>query len=127
MNDLRFGHVHQWCMDAERLPLDAGLGSDVGQFLELLDERRSTIRIARVVHRVRADEDVAGPAHLRQTQGEAQEDGVAGRHVGDRNAIPSHLAIRRRIRLGDVDVRGQRRATDAAQIDRRGDVVANAQ
>ena len=64
----------------------AGLGGEVGEPLEGRDEFRPAIRIAGIVDRVDAAEDVGGAEHFGPAQRHRQHDGVARRHVGDRNA-----------------------------------------
>ncbi|KAG1606523.1 hypothetical protein G6F45_013962 [Rhizopus arrhizus] len=61
-----------------------------------------------VVHGVDAADDGVGAEHFGPAQGQRQHDGVARRHVGDRDAGTAGL--------GHVDVVGQRRAADAAQV-----------
>ena len=68
-----------------RSALDRGLGGEVGHRLEGGDELGAAVGVAGVVDGVDADEDVGRAAHLGHRQGEAQEDGVAGGHVGDRD------------------------------------------
>ena len=98
------------------LALDSRLGREVGQLLERGDELGPAIGIARIIERVDADEQVARAGRLGPGQREAEEDRVARRHVGDRDArarTPS---------FGTVDVAGQRRAAERAQVERQDDV-----
>ena len=97
-------------MDADGQPaFHRLLDGQVGHGLKRADEFRPAVGIARIVQGVDADVDVAGPEHLGPAQGHGQEDGVAGRHVGDRN-VGFHLA--NIAVLGHVDVGRQRRAAD---------------
>ena len=64
-------------------PSTPALRRQVGHALEGRDVFRAAIRIAGVVDRVDADEDVAGLQRLGPGQREGQEHGVARRHVGD--------------------------------------------
>ena len=56
------------------------------------------VRIAGIIERIDADEDVPRPARLGEAQREAEEDRVARGHVGDRDAVarrhPSALRCR---------------------------------
>jgi hypothetical protein len=99
----------------EALPFDPGLGGEVGEPLERGDELGPAIGIARIIERIDADEQVARAARLGKAEREAEEDGVARRHVGDRNALAHAF-------LGHGDVGGQRRAAEGAQVERKHDV-----
>ena len=68
--------------------------------------------------------DVLGAEGLCPGEREGQEDGVAGRHVGDGDAV-AHLGERAALR--DLDVAGERRAAELAQVDVDDDVVLHAQ
>jgi len=114
--DVALGQVEQGRVDGELVALDPGLGRQVRQRLERRDELRPAVGIARIIERVDADEDVARAARLGEAEGEAQEDGVARRDVGHRNAL-AHARLRHR------DVAGQRRAAERGEIERHDDMA----
>ena len=111
-------------MDLESLrSLDAGSGREVGHRLVGRDVLGPAVRVAAVVERVDADEDVLGAERLGPGERKGQEYRVARRHVGDRNAV-AHLGDGAALR--DVDVTGQCRAAELAQVDVDDDVVLHA-
>ena len=84
----------------------------VGHPFICLDVFRPAIRIAGVIEGVDADEDVGALQHLRPGQRQRKEDGVAGRHVGHRDAV-AHLV--ERPRLGYSHVRRQRGSAERVE------------
>ena len=82
-------------MNAQLVAFDTGFGCQVGHLLEGGEVFRPAIRVARVVDRVDPDEYVVATQHLGPGQSERQHDGVARRHIGDRNtrldAIDRHV------------------------------------
>jgi hypothetical protein len=84
------------------------------------DEFGPAIGIARIVERIDPDEQVASARRLRPSEAQRQEDGVSGRHVGDRNVVAKAA-------LGNVDIVGQRRAAELAEVERQDDVPLGAQ
>ena len=75
-----------WILSRVR-PSTPALGRQVRHAFVGLDELRAAVRIARVIQRVHADEDVRAFQHLGPGQREREENGVARRHIGDRNAV----------------------------------------
>ncbi len=86
----------------------ACLGGQIGQHFEGAHELGAAIRVARVVHRIDAAEQVICADDFGPTKRQRQHDGVARGHVRDRNAVTTGV--------GDVDVVGQGGAADAAQV-----------
>nr|WP_258868878.1 hypothetical protein [Alkalilimnicola ehrlichii] len=74
------------------------------------DERRPAVRVAGVVDRVDADEDIPGADNFRIAQRQGEKHGVACRYVGDRYA--RFLLIGN----GEVEI-GQRRSAELAKAD----------
>ncbi len=111
----------QWCVHAQARAFHARASGEVGQAFKGLHELGAAIRIAGVVDRVDAAEQVGGADHLRPSQRQRQHDGVARRDVGDRDIV-GHGRQAFGIGVGvqrHVDgVAGERRAADAAQVDR---------
>ena len=95
-------------------PLHPRLRRQARHRLEGSDVLRPAVRVARVVQRIHPDVEIGGTQHLRPGEGEGEEDGVAGRHVGDRDPLP-HLPGAAPLRHREVG--GQGRAPDGAQID----------
>ena len=73
-------------MNAQLVAFDTVFGRQVGHLLEGGDVFRPAIRVARIIDRIDPDEYVVAAQHLGPGQGQRQHDGVARRHVGDRNA-----------------------------------------
>ena len=96
-------------MDGELAsPRYPGLGRQVGQVTEGLQVLGPAVGIAAVIHGIDPNEDVPGPHHLGPGHGVGEEDGIAARHIGDRDLSrrrPALLADRRV--LGDGNVLGQ--------------------
>src|SRR5204863_3724529 len=101
-------------VDGKAATLDSGLGREVCEPLELGNELRPAIGIARIIERVDADEQVARPARLGEAEREAQKDRVARGDISDRNPL-THSA------LWNLNVAGQRRSPECAQIKRQDD------
>ena len=74
---------------------------------ERCDELRPAIRIAGIVQRVHADDDVGCADDFGPAERKREHDRVPRRHVGGRNPGRSEIAIAR-----DSVVRRQRRAAD---------------
>ena len=74
------------------LAVHARRGRQRRQLLEGGDELRTAIRIARVIERVHADDDVVRAEHLGPAERQRQEDGVARRHVGRRDLVADRSA-----------------------------------
>ena len=105
--------------------LHTGLGGEVGGALKRRDELGPAVGVARVVHGVDADEQVHAAQHLGECKRIAEEDGVAGRHVGDGD-VRGHRALV--AVFGHVQrVVGERAAAKGPQVDRRGAVAGGAQ
>src|SRR5436305_9218248 len=89
-DDVGLRHVKQRRFHTQyRSTLDACLGRQICQGLKSLYELRSAIRIARVIERIHADEDMICSDHLRVRQCERKENRVASgdvscRYVGRR-------------------------------------------
>src|SRR3569623_3739138 len=83
-DDLRLAHLDERRAHGEVRALHTGLGRETRERLEGRDEGRPTIGIARVIDRLRADEDVACAQHLGPRKRQRQEHGVA------RIAVPEH-------------------------------------
>ena len=86
------------------IPNAAARRDQAGELLEGDQELGAAVRVAGVVHRVDADEDVVGAQNLGITEGQGEQDGIAGRHIGHGNAPGSALR--------HVDVVGQGGATN---------------
>ncbi len=95
--------------------LHGGRRGPIGHLLKGGDELGSAIRIAAVVRRVHPNEQVEGPEHLRPSEGVAQKDRVAGRHVrrGNLGRIAQIPAVFRHLDSGI----GERGAAEGSQID----------
>ena len=118
--DIRLGHVLERRADAEGRAFHPGLGRQLRQLLEAFDELRAAIRIARIIERIDADIDVARARGLGPAEREAEEDGVARRHIGDGDIV-AHTV------LGHVDIGGERRSAECAQVHRHHDMAFRAQ
>src|ERR1700733_723944 len=60
LNDFGLGHCNERSMDFERLPaLDAVLGGQIRHRLKRLNELRPAIRVAGIIERIYANENVA--------------------------------------------------------------------
>ena len=82
-------------MNAQLVAFDTGLCRQVGHLLEGGEVFRPAIRVTRVVDRVDPDENIIAAQYLGPGQSQRQHDGVARRHIGDRNtrldAIDRHV------------------------------------
>ncbi len=83
-DDLRLRERHERRVDRDRRTLHAALRRQPRERLERRDELGTTIRIARIVDRVHADDDPIGFEHLGPREREREEHRVARRHVGRR-------------------------------------------
>ena len=72
----------------------------------------AAVRVAGVVDGVHPDVQILRLQRLRVAEREREQDGVARRDVGD-----GHSFADRRV-LGDLDLRGERRPSDRAQVER---------
>ena len=106
-------------MDRKALPFDPGPSGEFGQRLEGGDELGPAVGIARIIECIDPHEQVARAACLGKAEREAEEDGVARRHIGDRNTIADAV-------LGNRNVGGQRRPAERAQVERQHDMAVGA-
>src|SRR5215471_16504319 len=106
-NDVAFPEGDERRPDTESRPLDTGARAEIGHTFERLYELRAAVRIARVVDRVDADEDVHGTHDLRPSEREREKDRVPRRNIRGRDISSREIAIAR-----DIGVRGQRGAAD---------------
>ena len=119
-NDIGLAHILQRCLDADRVTFNPRLGRKRRHRLKSVDKFGATIGITRIIQRVDADEDVAGPSDFGQSQREGQEDGVARRDIGDGD-VGAHAT------LGHRDISGQRRPAECGQVERQYDVAHRVQ
>ena len=108
-DDLGLAEFDEWCMHPVLIALDSGPGRQIGHSLEGLDISWTAIRIAGVINCIDTDEYIICTQHLGIGQRQGKHDGIAGRHVGDRNA--AGFALR------NIDIVGQRRTADGPQVD----------
>ena len=107
-------------MNAELLgAFDAGFGSEVGHGFESGNEFGAAVGITRIIDGVDAEKDVTGIGYFGIGESEGKEDGVACRHISDRDAGGGG---RRLIILGDRDVGSKGGAAEEAKVDG-GDLV----
>src|SRR5262245_1352549 len=103
-------------MDPKLRTLDAGPRRDGREMLEGADELRPAVRVARVIERVHADDEVVSAEDLRPAEGEREEDRVPRGDVGRWNLRGliggGKIAIAR-----DGFLRRQRRSANGAQVD----------
>ena len=119
-HDIGLGHVLERGVDAETLALDPGLGRERGHVLERGDEFGAAIGIARIIERIDPDYQVARARGFRPAQRQAEEDRVARGHIGDGDVVADAV-------LRHVDIGGQRRTAERAQIERQHDVPLGAE
>ena len=105
-------------MNAQPCAFDGSLGGEVGHLLEGCDVLGAAVGITRVVDGIDSDKEVPTAEHLGPGQSQRQHDGIACRHIGDRNA-----------RLHTVDGNGdaavgQRRTTEDVEPQRQCPVLA---
>ena len=81
--------------------------------LKGLNELRTAIGIAGIVHRIDTQKDIAGSQRFCPAEGTAQEDGVAGGHIGDRNP---RLDLIDQIVFGNGDIASERGAAEGAEV-----------
>ena len=96
-------------MDGQLAAFDGRSGRKICHLFKRFDELWTAIRVAGVVHRINANENVLHIEHFSPGETQRQEDRVAGRHIGDR------YALRWCFRNRDVPV-GQRRSAELRQI-----------
>ena len=99
-------------MDANAGAADALCGRQRRKPFEGFNELGTTIGVSRVIERIYPDEDVGCAERLRPGQRQRQEDGVAGGHVGRRDAAGIEGTILRNRRIG-----GQRGPAKGRQVD----------
>ena len=120
-DDLGFGHLDEGSVDVEGVfarAFDAGFGGEVGDLLKGVDEGGAAIGVAGVVDGVDADEEVEGVAGFGEGEGEAEEDGVPGGDIGDRDL---RFVCGGDVVFGDGDVGGEGNgASESAEIDFQG-------
>ena len=109
-------------MDAEAGALDARARRHRGERLERRDERGAAVRVAGVVERVDADDDVARVEDLGPAERQREENRVPRRHVGGGNAGRVQVAVARHARVG-----GERRPADGAKVDRQLQMLLDAE
>ena len=105
--------------------LHPGRGRQVGHALVGGDVLGPAVGIAGVVEGVDTDEDVARGQDLGPGECEGQEDGVAGRHIGDGDALLAQCL--RVAALGHGDIGGEGGAAEAAQVDIQDDMLGHSQ
>ncbi|MPN32287.1 hypothetical protein SDC9_179765 [bioreactor metagenome] len=98
-------------MDAQSVTFDPGFRGQVGHRLKSLDEGRSAVGIAGIIHRIDADEDVTGIQDFCPGHRDRQHDRIACGHVGDRDA--ASIAV---LRYGDAGI-SQCRSAELPQFD----------
>ena len=81
-----FRQQDQRSMDSESLAFHAGFRCELGKIFKRRDELRPAIRIAAVIERVDADEDIGRVKHFRARERVREKNGVSRRHISDRNA-----------------------------------------
>ena len=70
-NNFPFGELDKRRMDMESAQiLHSGLGGNVGELLECVDELRPAIGIARVIHGIYSDIEIEGAERLGPCQGQ---------------------------------------------------------
>jgi hypothetical protein len=94
--------------------LHRSLCSKVCHIFKRLDELRPAIRVAAVIHRVRADKNVCRPQDFRPSQGKGEKNRVPGRNVSDRDtsSLPRFPTFLRYCKLGC-----QRGTSDVPEIE----------
>ncbi len=107
-DDVGLAEELQWCVHAQPRAFHTCLGGQVGQHLESPHELGTAIGVARVVHRIDATEQIVGADDLGPTERQRQHDGVARGHIRNGDTVAASV--------GDLDVVGQGRAADAAQV-----------
>ncbi len=111
-DDLRLGEVNERRVDREA----AGeFRAQIGRAFEGFNELRSAVRVAAVVDRVDADEDVGRIENFSPGQGVREEDRVTRGHVSNRNASGGHLRFLPILRHGSIT--GKRGAPELPEID----------
>ncbi len=121
-DDFGLRQVEEWCMDPEFHALvGAGDGGQTGHVFEGLEERRAAVGVAGVVDGVGADEQIGGADNFGQTQQQGEHDGIAGRHIGDRNLVVCFAVF------GHIDGIGQGRTSDRTKVHCDGAVTRCAQ
>ena len=104
--------------------LDSGLRRQPSQLGKCFDELRPAIGVAAVVDRIDSDEEIERAQHLCPAQGQRQEDRVACRHIGDRDAAAE---FRFAAVLRHVDVVGECRAAELPQVDLKDSMLLHAE
>src|SRR5688572_2739881 len=125
LDDTALAQLDERCMNLQtHRSFDTGTRREVGHALEGFDIFLPAIRISRIIDRIYADKDVGRVQHFGPRQRVGKEYRVARWNVGNRDACRHCLC---RAVLWDVDIRGERAAADAAQIDGERYVAGGAQ
>ena len=92
-NDLGLGSMHERRPYLDRSAFDTGLGRQTSERFERLDELGPTVRVAGIVERIHADEDIARSGRLRSGDGHLLR--LAARTIrrAVAVAIPVHEAV----------------------------------
>src|ERR1700722_11179990 len=111
LDDLAFGKLNQRRMNFQMgAPFHAGLGYQIGHVLEGGDKFWPAIGVSGIIDGVHADKNVGAGEHLRPSQREREENRIARRNIGDRDALTEP-------RFGDRNVGRESRSAESAQID----------
>src|SRR5205823_438807 len=86
-NDFGFRKFDKRRVNLKAFAFDACFCSEIGQGLKRFDEFRAAIRVAAIIDRVYAKENVAGSDHLRPGKRVREKDGVTRGDVRDRDAV----------------------------------------
>src|SRR5467141_1681283 len=114
--DAGLGELDERGVDLQPRSLDAGPGRELRHLLVGREVLRPAVRVAAVVERVHADEEIVRLQRFRPGEREAEEDRVARRDVGRRN----RLRLRReqpRAVLRHLHVGSERRAAELAKVE----------
>src|SRR6185369_13483581 len=84
-DDLRFAHLDEGRVETKPGALDAGAGRDVRERLERAREFGPAVRIAGIVERVDADDEIVRPDDFGPSEGEGEKDRIARRNIGRRD------------------------------------------
>src|SRR5467141_495161 len=114
--DAGLGELDERGVDLQPRSLDAGPGRELRHLLVGRDVLRPAVRVAAVIERVHADEEIVRLQRFRPGEREAEENRVARRDVGERNRLrlrrEQPLAVLRHRHFGS-----ERRAAELAQIE----------
>ena len=108
-DDLGFGHLNQRCVNFEpTLTFDGRRRGEIRRRLERFYKLRPAVRVATIVDRINADENIERADHLGVTKCDRKENGIPGRDVGNGDARCIGGIF------GDVDLIGQRARAESA-------------